>query len=252
MSVYRHDELELRYEVTGVGAPVLCVHGATGTGAHEWSRLVAPLEPRYRFVVPDLRGHGSSDYRAGAMSIETVNGDLLELIAHEQLGSPHVLAFSFGAEVALDLELTHPGTAASLILLSPGLGDPKSSVPTRSQLEAAWPTKLKALHAERHGEEHWLEIMLELCDRAAVRPKADLDAVAEIRCPMLLVLGSNDDPRRLRQAEIICEAHDQTELVVIEGGRHAVHRDHSSETVAVIGAFLDQITATAGLGDPRS
>ena len=122
--------------------------------------------------------------------------------------------------------------------MSPGLGDPKSSVPTRAQLEARWPATLRTLHAERHGEDHWLDVMLELCDRAAARPKADLDAIGVIGCPMLLVLGSEDDPRRIRQAEVMLDAHDRTEVVVVEGGRHAVHKDHRSDVVAAIDGFL--------------
>jgi pimeloyl-ACP methyl ester carboxylesterase len=249
MSTYFRNGLALHYEITGAGPPVLCVHGATGTGGYEWSHLAGALEGRYRFVIPDLRGHGNSDYRAGEMSIEAVNEDLLELIAHERLGPPHVLAFSFGAEAALDLELTYPGTAASLILLSPGLGDPKSSVPTRSQLESGWPDRLRALHAERHGEDHWLEVMVELCDRAAVRPKADLGAIGQMGCPVLLVVGSDDDPRRIRQAEVMRDAHRLTELVVIQGGRHAVHKDHRSHVVAAIGDFLDRQTKRAAGAD---
>ena len=242
---FRHDGLELRYESRGTGPPVLCVHGATGAGAYEWSKVAEALEDRYRFIIPDLRGHGASDHRAGEMSIEAVDEDLLELIAHEHLTPPHVLGFSFGAEVALELELVYPGSAASLILVSPGLGDPKSSVPTRAQLEKGWPARLRDLHAERHGEDHWLDVMLELCDRAAARPKADLDAIAAIGCPVLLVLGSEDDPRRLRQAEVMRDAHDRTELVVIEGGRHAVHKDHLPEVAAVVGTFLDRVAVPA-------
>ena len=73
--------------------------------------------------------------------------------------------------------------------------------------------------------------MLELCERAAARPKADLEAIGAIACPVLLVLGSDDDPRRLRQAEVMRDAHDRTEIVVVEGGRHAVHKDHRAEVV---------------------
>jgi pimeloyl-ACP methyl ester carboxylesterase len=199
------------------------------------------LKHRYRFIIPDLRGHGASDYQAGEMSIEAVNADLLALIAHECVEPPHLLAFSFGAEAALDLELVYPGTAASLILVSPGLGDPKSSVPTRAQLESSWPGTLRALHAERHGQDHWLDVMLELCDRASRRPKADLKAIAGMGCPVLLVLGSEDDPRRLRQSEVMQDAHDRTEIVVVEGGRHAVHKDHRSEVVTAIDAFLARV-----------
>jgi 3-oxoadipate enol-lactonase len=245
VSTYQRDGLELHYEVRGDGPPVLCVHGATGTGSYEWSRVADALKDRYRFIIPDLRGHGASDYQAGEMSIEAVNADLLALIAQEGLEPPHVLAFSFGAEAALDLELVYPGTAASLILVSPGLGDPKSSVPTRVQLETRWPGKLRALHAERHGEDHWLDVMLELCDRAAKRPKADLHAIGNIGCPVLLILGSEDDPRRLRQAEVMRDAHERTEIIVVEGGRHAVHKDHMPEVAAAMTAFLTKVTGDA-------
>jgi pimeloyl-ACP methyl ester carboxylesterase len=243
MSTYQRDGLNLHYEARGSGPAVLCVHGATGTGGYEWSKVAEALKDHYRFIIPDLRGHGASDYRAGEMSIEAVNTDLLALIDHERLERPHVLAFSFGAEAALDLELVYPGTAASLILVSPGLGDPQSSLPTRAQLESRWPGTLRTLHAERHGPDHWLDVMLELCDRAARRPKADLAALGSVACPVLLVLGSDDDPRRLRQAEVMREAHDRTEIVVVEGGRHAVHKDHRTEVVAAVDAFLARVTA---------
>jgi pimeloyl-ACP methyl ester carboxylesterase len=241
VSSYENDGLRLHYEVVGQGPPVLCVHGATGTGRHEWSALVDALYDRHRFVVPDLRGHGQSDHQAGRMGIEHVNDDLRRLIDHVNLGQPHLLAFSFGAEAALELELTHAGTSASMILISPGLGDPKSSVPSRAQLEAGWPRSLRRLHAERHGDDHWLDLMLELCERAGVRPKADPQALAAIGCPILLIVGSNDDPRRIRQARVFEEAHDRCRMVMIEGARHAVHKERPAEVATVVSDFLGAV-----------
>jgi 3-oxoadipate enol-lactonase len=248
MSTYQHDGLSLHYDVIGSGPNVVCVHGASGTGAYEWSALAGVLGDRYRMILPDLRGHGASDHRAGEVSIELVNGDLLELIDVEDAARPHVVGFSFGSEVVLDLELANPGTCASLVLLSPGLGDPKSSVPTREQLTAGWPRTLRRLHADRHGEDHWLELMVELCARAGRRPKADLDALAEIACPILLVVGDQDDPRRVRQADLLVATHPRCTLVTIEGGRHAVHKDRPDEVSTAIRAFLD---STSGpMSDP--
>jgi pimeloyl-ACP methyl ester carboxylesterase len=241
VSTYEHDGLSLHYEVTGSGPDVLCVHGASGTGAYEWSVLAGALSDRHRMILPDLRGHGASDYRAGEVSIELVNGDLLELIDHEQATRPHVVGFSFGSEVVLDLELTNPGTCASLVLISPGLADPKNSVPTREQLTAGWPKTLRRLHVDRHGEDHWLELMVELCERAGRRPKADLGALADIACPILLVVGDQDDPRRVRQADLMVQSHPCCTLATIEGGRHAVHKDRPDEVAAAVGAFLDSV-----------
>jgi 3-oxoadipate enol-lactonase len=245
VSTYIHDGLHLHYELSGSGPPVLCVHGATGAGSYEWSKVNDALSGHFQFVIPDLRGHGLSDYRAGEMSIESVNSDLLELIATLRLAPPHVLAFSFGSEAALHIELSHPGTAASLVLLSPGLGEPNAKVPSRQQLESRWPPTLRALHVERHGEDHWLEVMLELWNGSAARPRVDLDEFAQIACPVLLVVGSNDDPRRTRQAELMQQARPQTELVVIPDANHAVHKDQSSEVISVIKEFLDGVAAEA-------
>jgi 3-oxoadipate enol-lactonase len=251
MASHWHEGLNLRYETVGQGPAVLCVHGASGTAEYEWASLAALLGDRYRFVMPDLRGHGKSDYRQGEMGIEYVDRDLLALIDHEQLGRPHVLGFSFGAEAALELELEYPGTVSSLVLLSPGLGDPKASVPTREQLEKGWPRSLRRLHREHHGEDHWLELMLELCERAAVRKKADLEALAAVSCPVLLVVGSNDDPRRIRQAQIFEEAHDRCRLVVVEGARHAVHQERPEEVAAIVAVFLDGSQETSEI-DPSA
>jgi pimeloyl-ACP methyl ester carboxylesterase len=235
---YCHDDLILHYDVRGAGAPVLCIHGACGTAEYEWSALTAELSEQYRCVVPDLRGHGRSDHRRGDVGIEQVRGDLLTLIAHEQLGRPHVIGFSFGSEVALGLELEHPGTVSSLVLLSPGLANPSDRVPTREQLERGWPRALRSLHVERHGEGHWLELTLELCERSAQRPKTDLDAVARIACPVLLIVGRHDDPRRMRAAHRIAEAHPHASLLIIEDVGHGVHKERPGEVTAAIREFL--------------
>jgi 3-oxoadipate enol-lactonase len=243
VTTYERDGLRLHYDVVGTGDAVLFIHGASGTGEYEWSRLAQALSDRYRCVTPDLRGHGRSEHRRGEIGIEFVVDDLLALIDREELGRPHVVAFSFGAEAALELELTHPDTSASLTLVSPGLANPLARVPTRAELEAGWPRSLRALHVAEHGEDHWLAIMLELCERSARRPKADLDAIGAIAAPLLLIVGSNDDPRRMRDARKVEAAHNCCRVVVVDGARHAAHKDHPVEVAAAVGAFLSEVVS---------
>lgn len=238
MPTFVTDDLTLYFEVVGTGDPVLCVHGATGAGGYEWTGITDLLSAEWRFVVPDLRGHGKSDHRPGAVGIEFVVEDLLSLIERLNLDRPHMMGFSFGSEVALELELAHPGSCRSLVLLSPGLGDPKSSVPSRQRLEATWPDSLRQLHAAKHGEQHWLDVMLELCERAAVRPKADLDQIAAIGCPVLLLAGSEDDPRRIRQAEVMARLHDLTTFRIVAEAAHALHKRRPTEVAQIVGQFL--------------
>ena len=232
------DGLRLRYSVTGDGPAVLCLHGATGTGMFEWAETAVALASGYRCVVPDLRGHGESDHRPGSLTMDELGEDLQALITHESLDRPHLVAFSFGAELALSLELRQPGTAATLVLISPGLGHPSTSVPTREQLVAAWPRPLRSLHV-RHGEDHWLDLMLELCAHAAAMPELSPEALATIDCPILLILGSNDDRRRRRQARTFEEANGRCTLVEVPDAGHAAHKQRPEVVGPLVRQFLD-------------
>ncbi|MEY2569787.1 MAG: hypothetical protein QOE63_137 [Acidimicrobiaceae bacterium] len=245
MPTFQHDGLQLHYTDQGEGPVVLCVHGATGTGSNEWSRLASALGDRYRFVLPDLRGHGSSDDCLPEISIEHVDADLVALIAHAALPAPHVIGFSFGAEAVLDLELHRPGTVSSLVLISPGLNNPNLRVPTRAELESTWPASLRGLHRARHGPDQWLNIMFELCARAQQRPAPDPAALAALGCPILLVVGSADDRRRVRQAHQLAELNERCRLVVVDGAHHAVHKERPPEVAAAVGEFLDFVNEAA-------
>ncbi|MDT5297545.1 MAG: hypothetical protein QOG79_787, partial [Mycobacterium sp.] len=89
---YEHDGLTLAYSVVGDGPqPILFVHGATATGEFEWADLATGLGAGYRCVLPDLRGHGRSEFRATATTGDAVRADLRHLIDHLDMGRPHIV-----------------------------------------------------------------------------------------------------------------------------------------------------------------
>ncbi|HEX3898823.1 MAG TPA: alpha/beta hydrolase [Mycobacteriales bacterium] len=244
MPSYTSDGLTLHYETAGSGPALLCIHSATSTGSYEWDHLTRNLSDSFRVVKPDLRGHGESDHRSGQLALELIEEDLRELIAHESLGRPHLLGFSFGSEVALRLALDHPGIAQSLILLSPGLGTAKkgaaarAEVPSRETLESRWPKGLRRLHAERHGPDHWIDIMQDLWVRHAERTLISLEDLQTLTIPMLLICGSDDDPRRLEQSRLFAATNPLARHIEIEGGGHAVHKDRVEQVEPIIAEFL--------------
>ena len=147
------DGLRIQYDVSGTGdVAALFAHGLTGTGAADWRRLLPALEPHFRCVVPDLRGHGRSDYRDGAVSVEAIGEDLHALIEHEQMGQPHLVGFSMGAELSLSLELAKPGTARSLVLIGPSTGCPsdRGGYGAITGDPPHWPQLLRQLHDEHN------------------------------------------------------------------------------------------------------
>jgi 3-oxoadipate enol-lactonase len=179
---YERDGLTLAYSVVGDGPqPIVFIHGATATGEFEWGALAAALGPEYRCILPDMRGHGRSEFATAAHTGEAVCADLHHLIDRLDLGRPHIVGFSYGAEIALTLELDVPGTARSLILISPGTGRPRDyRVPRLESLHRHWPFALRRLHEATHGPEHWRDLVTALHEDSIRRPELSDEALAGI------------------------------------------------------------------------
>src|SRR6201996_3103442 len=88
---YERAGVTLGYSVVGNGQPILFVHGATATGEFEWGRLAGRLASDYQCVLPDLRGHGRSQFRESGDMGQAICADLRHLIEHLGLDQPHIV-----------------------------------------------------------------------------------------------------------------------------------------------------------------
>jgi 3-oxoadipate enol-lactonase len=199
MATVEREGVRIHYRVEGEGFPILFVHSATSTGDHDWGHLVERLSGSYRCVIPDLRSHGQSDHQANARGLDDVLEDLRVLIEHERLYGVHLVGFSFGAEVALELEIRHPGTVQSLTLVSPAIGHP-AGVPGSERLAIRWPRSLRRLHSPKHGPDQWHTILASLSADAGGRGQISDHALSAVACPILLLVGTSDASNRIAQA----------------------------------------------------
>jgi pimeloyl-ACP methyl ester carboxylesterase len=241
-ATYDRDGLSLGYSVVGDGHPILFVHGATATGEFEWSQLAARLSPHYRCVLPDLRGHGRSGFRGSDKTGEEICADLLHLVDRLELDKPHIVGFSYGSEIALMLELLRPGTARSLVLISPGTGRPSDyRVPRLEYLQRSWPFALRRLHESHHGPEHWRVLVTALHEDSVSRPELSPETLAGIGCPVLLLAGDRDEPTRQAQGRRFAQVQAQARYVEIGGAAHAAHQECPGRVTEVIEDFLAEV-----------
>jgi pimeloyl-ACP methyl ester carboxylesterase len=239
---YERNGLALAYTVVGEGPPVLFVHGATGTGMYEWEGLAGHLSADHRCVLPDLCGHGRSDFRRSGFSGKAIRADLRRLIVHLGLDSPHIVGFSYGAEAALLLELETPGVARSLLLVSPGTGRPTDyRMPSLEYLHRVWPQSLRRLHEDHHGPDHWRSLVTLLQEDSGRLPEIPAELLARVGCPVLLLTGASDDPIRRRQARRFAELNSRARHVEIADAGHAAHLERLDEVAREAAGFLAEI-----------
>lgn len=101
------DGVRLRYFVGGEGPPLVLVHGLGGAAAN-WTALVRALGGRFRVLIPDLPGHGSSSPLAGATTLDPFAELLARLAEHEGMERAPYVGHSLGALVALRLAVARP------------------------------------------------------------------------------------------------------------------------------------------------
>lgn len=100
--------------------PTVLLHGFLGSGRNLRSLATAwsSAEPRRRFLLPDLTGHGSSPTPPPGANLDTLARDVLETARAKGFTGPlQLVGHSLGGRVSLAASLAFPGDVASVTLL---------------------------------------------------------------------------------------------------------------------------------------
>ena len=115
-------DVRLNYFVTGEGEPVTLLHGFTQSG-RSWQEVISAMPAGWRFVVPDLRGHGETRLRPGAAyTMEACTADLEMLWGHLGIDRTHLVGYSMGGRLALHVAARHPERLLSLLTIGAHAG----------------------------------------------------------------------------------------------------------------------------------
>ena len=126
--------VDLYYEATGEGAPLVLCHEFAGD-MRAWEPQVRSLARRYRVVAYNYRGYPPSEVPEApeAYGPECFVADLLGLIDGLGLDRVHLAGLATGGNLVLNFALAHPDRVRSLIVAGAGAG----TVDRPAWLEAA-------------------------------------------------------------------------------------------------------------------
>jgi pimeloyl-ACP methyl ester carboxylesterase len=119
--------VRIHYTVEGQGEPVVLVHGIAVNGDLNWRHygVVQALRSRYQVITLDNRGHGlSGKPHDPAAYGPQMSEDVVRLL--DRLGVPraHVIGYSMGAFITLDLVARHPDRLITAIPCAGGWEQP--------------------------------------------------------------------------------------------------------------------------------
>jgi pimeloyl-ACP methyl ester carboxylesterase len=116
MPVVSAGEVELSYQRSGSGPPLLLIMGMGGTFSHWGAQFLEPLREDFDVIAYDHRGVGQSSRMVEPFTLAQLAADAAGLLAALDVESAHVLGISMGGMVAQELALAHPERVRTLAL----------------------------------------------------------------------------------------------------------------------------------------
>jgi pimeloyl-ACP methyl ester carboxylesterase len=208
--------IKLWFEETGAEtAPAIVLGHSFLCSTTMWRSVVPALEPHYRVINIDLRGHGKSGEITEPFTLYDGVADVVAVLDHLAVQRAVWCGLSIGGMVALRAALTNPGRVSKLVLLDTdagaesavhklkygamGLGarilgiDPflspiarlmfgTHSLRCRAALVRGWRAECAALH---------LPSVLRCLDALMARDSL-LDRLPSIHAPTLVLVGEDD------------------------------------------------------------
>jgi pimeloyl-ACP methyl ester carboxylesterase len=120
----RVNGLELGYRTRGQGEPLLMIMGYAGVMDVWAPELVEDLSHSYRVIMFDNRGMGYSSGEDAPVSIRLMADDAAGLLEALHIESAHVLGWSMGSMVAMELAMDRPERVRKLVLYGSSIDMP--------------------------------------------------------------------------------------------------------------------------------
>ena len=262
--------IEIHYEDHGAGQPVVLIHGHPLSG-RAWDKQVPVLlEAGHRVITYDRRGFGQSSQPVVGYDYDTFAADLDNLLEHLDVREAVLVGHSMGTgEVARYLSAYGSGRVAKGVLVSPippfllQTSDNPGGVPQSlfdgfvQAAQSDMPAWMKGfldsfynfdtlrgtLVSDQAYQASWnIAVGASATAAVACNPtwatdfRPDLD---KIDVPMLVIHGDADQVLPLdKTAKLLPGLINDLQLVVIEGGPHAIPWTHADQVNTALLDFL--------------
>jgi pimeloyl-ACP methyl ester carboxylesterase len=264
------DDLQLHYEETGSGEPIIFVHEFAGDH-RSWEPQVRHFARWYRCVTFDARGYPPSDVPEdpARYSQQRAARDVAAVMDHLEIERAHIVGLSMGGFAALQFGFDFPGRALSLCVAGAGYGaevEKQDLFKRESEISAAFlknsgmeafaekyatgPTRQPFLEADPRG---YREFCAQLAEHSALgsantqlgvqRNRPSLyqltRELAALPMPVLIFNGDEDYPC-LAPGIMMKQTIPGAALSILPNCGHTMNIEHPDEFNRILGNFLLQ------------
>jgi pimeloyl-ACP methyl ester carboxylesterase len=238
-------DVELSYERSGDGPPLVLIMGMSGTLMHWGEPLLSRLRTDFETIVYDHRGVGESSRIGAPFTVAALADDTAALMDALELDSAHVMGISMGGMVAQELALRHPERLRSLVLgctyaggeggaltgeeVLRQLAEAMVSGDRQRAIRTAWEANVSPGFVSNGqayasfleiGTAHAVPVAVIMEQMRAIAAHDTSGRLADITAPTLVVHGTEDQMLPVSNAHVIAARIPGARLEIFEGVGH--------------------------------
>ncbi len=253
---------QINYELSGKhDAPTVVLSHSLGSSLEMWNPQRAPLEPYYRVLCYDTRGHGSSQAPEGPYTLDQLGEDVVDLMNALKIDSAHFVGLSMGGMIGQYLALKHAERIRSLALCDTAAIIPQEAQPIwQERIDEAREKGLEALVGSTL--ERWftppylsqnppgVQLIRRLflstplsgyigCSEA-IRRLNYIEQLSGLKLPTLIIVGQDDPGTPVEAAEEMHKRIPGSRMVVIPAAAHLSNVEQSEAFNQTLLEFLKE------------
>ena len=254
--------IQINYELSGkAGAAVVMLSHSLGSSLVMWEPQMRAIEPHYRVLRYDTRGHGSTDGPTGPYTLEQLGEDAIGLVDALSIDVVHWVGLSLGGMVGQYLALNQPHRLRGLVLCDTAAIMPKEGQAMRQErIETARNKGMQALlqptlerwftppFLKQNSQEvtlirnQFLATPVEgyIGCIEAIKGLNYLDRLREIKTPTLIIVGEDDLGTPVTTSKAMQKRIPDSKLVVLPAAAHLSNVEQADAFNSTIPDFLKE------------
>lgn len=253
------EDITVGYKAMGSGPALVMITGLGATMDLWDPDVLDALSARYRVIVFDNRGMGETTAGVKPFSMPQFAQDAVGFIRALGLTRVHLLGWSMGTNIALELILMHPEMVEALVLYAGDCGGGEAIPPSQEVIDKMMsgdPVQIleTLFPAEWLAEDDNLERMVELFGSISTEQSSEANkqrqfaawegwegvcgAVGSIQSPVFLIAGDQDVSTPTENTYILKGLMPDAEVSVMDDGGHGVQYQYPADFSARVLGFL--------------
>ncbi len=235
------NDIKVYYEIYGAGEPLLLLHG-NGGSIENFLYEIPELSKHFKVIAVDSRAQGRSTDSDKEITYALMASDMSALIDKLNLGSVHVVGWSDGGNVGLELVCGHPQKVKKLVTFGANYTHENLWAPPDSvTMERSDPRLLKTTPVLQKYKEGLDKLTpaarKKLSDLIEKYPNLTVEELKQVKVPVLVVVGDHD-VINLDQTISLVRSLPHSQLFIVPGASHLAPIEQSELLNSVVINFL--------------